>query len=95
MKIKCDKCEHTFKLSVPSTTTIDNDIEWTYFTCPHCGEQYSCYYKDRKVRELEKEKERWVKQTKNPNLKKHAIEKANQIQKEIESEMKKLKEKLG
>lgn len=54
----CDKCKKEFIIEV-KTEKLEGNIERVYFTCPHCGEDYTSYYtnvlvqiKQRKVKEL-------------------------------------------
>ena len=39
MQIKCDKCSAVSD-SITPETYLENDIEFTFFRCPACGEVY-------------------------------------------------------
>lgn len=53
MLITCDAkdgCKENFDLDKFELEKLDNDIEKTYFKCPHCGKEYISFYTDRHIR---------------------------------------------
>lgn len=48
-----EKCMRQFKLHEFETITLDEDIERTFFTCPHCKHEYTVHYADAGVRKLQ------------------------------------------
>lgn len=48
--IKCDYCNNTFKMNV-KTKKVD-DLEVTYFICPHCNHEYASMVTDAKLRKM-------------------------------------------
>ncbi|WP_123053139.1 hypothetical protein [Clostridium sp. JN-1] len=49
-EIKCDFCGKTFKIKKLKTKWIDNNVQRTYFICPHCKKEYTSFYADRRIR---------------------------------------------
>ena len=51
-----DGCQKEFKITGFEIEKLesDDDIEKTYFHCPHCGKEYLCFYTDRSIREKQK-----------------------------------------
>ena len=39
----CDKCKKESIIEV-KTEQLEGNIERVYFTCPHCGKDYTSYY---------------------------------------------------
>lgn len=54
--LKCDNvfCGKGFELKkgMIRTISVRDDIEKTYFICPHCGREYVTHYTDSKIKEL-------------------------------------------
>ena len=48
-----ESCNRTFELTEFLTDKLENDVEKTYFLCPHCGHEYVAYYTDAEIRELQ------------------------------------------
>lgn len=48
--IKCDYCNNAFEMNV-KTRRIDN-LEATYFICPHCKHEYVSMVTDAKLRKM-------------------------------------------
>ncbi|MBC8590617.1 hypothetical protein [Wansuia hejianensis] len=92
----CDKCKKGFIVEVKSEQ-LEGNIERVYFTCPHCGEDYTSYYtnvlvqiKQRKVRELAEkfEKER------NPLKAEKIFKQYQKAKKTVGEEMEKLRKRI-
>jgi predicted RNA-binding Zn-ribbon protein involved in translation (DUF1610 family) len=86
MLVKCDGkdgCNQEFNLEKIEVTKLDNDIEKTYFVCPHCGKEYVAFYTDKHIRK----KQAIIRGLKSPS----AIE---QLRKEIAKDMKRLRKKV-
>lgn len=53
MLTKCDgpeSCGKEFNLERFELAELGNDIEKTYFTCPHCDKEYVAFYTDPAIR---------------------------------------------
>ena len=90
MNIKCNECNAEFELE-PKTDDVFDDVEWAYLECPKCGEKYHCWCKNKRIYELEAERKKWQERTVNPNLRKKALRKVEDITKQIAGEMERLK----
>lgn len=79
--IYCNECKYEFEPKV-RIKYIDKDIEEIFFNCPNCNERYTAYYRNDKVKKLQKE------------LNKIPYNKyrRNIIKKQIEKEMNRLEE---
>lgn len=95
--IYCDKCKKEFVAEV-KTEKLEGNIERVYFTCPHCGKDYTSYYtnilvqiKQRKVRELAEkyEKERG----KNPRQAEKTFKQYQKAKKAVGEEMENLRKR--
>ncbi|MDM5250039.1 hypothetical protein [Lysinibacillus sp. G4S2] len=54
--VKCNKsCGHKFYVQHFKKDKLYQTIEKTYFTCPHCGREYVCFYTDGNTRNLQTE----------------------------------------
>lgn len=51
-KVTCDNCHKEFKIrqKIVKTEKLDNDVERTYFKCPHCKKEYTIAYADNEFR---------------------------------------------
>lgn len=49
-----ENCQKQFGVNKFDTKRIDDDIEKTYFLCPHCNHEYAVYFTDEAVRKLQK-----------------------------------------
>lgn len=51
--VKCDKCNHNFKLKpkIMKVTKVSDDIEKHFFLCPKCKHEYVVIYKDQEFKE--------------------------------------------
>lgn len=51
LNLKCDLCEHEFKLEQNSIESemIDSHVEWRHFSCPNCNKLYTTYIGNTKV----------------------------------------------
>lgn len=47
-KVTCDNCHKVFKIrqKITKSEKLDNDVERTYFRCPHCKKEYTIAYAD-------------------------------------------------
>lgn len=63
--ITCDECQIIFSISGFESETLNADqheiVERTYFTCPSCGHEYTCYYTDEDIRDMQKSVQRLYK----------------------------------
>lgn len=63
--VSCDECQNQFSISELKTESINVDhhaiVERTYFTCPSCGQKYTCYYTDEHIRIKQKDIQRLYK----------------------------------
>lgn len=86
MLVTCDGrdgCKNNFDLQGLEVAKLDNDIEKTYFICPHCGKEYISFYTDKYIRK----KQKLIRGLKS----KSAIE---EMKKEIAKDMKRLRRKV-
>lgn len=51
-KTTCDKCKSSFQIN-PSVAKLGAGIERTYIKCTHCGEEYTAFLTDEKIRKLQ------------------------------------------
>lgn len=50
----CDAgCEEQFEVTEFNIIKMDEGIEKTYFTCPHCEHEYLVFYTDAEIRKLQ------------------------------------------
>lgn len=54
MMVNCDKCKSDFEVDIKVKKVI-KDIEKTFFKCPHCGEIYTAFFTNAKVRKMQEE----------------------------------------
>lgn len=55
LRLVCNKgCKREFTLAKPGVATVRDDILKTYFKCPHCGQEYTAFYTNSGIRELQK-----------------------------------------
>ena len=86
MIVKCDGkdgCNQEFDLEKLEVAKLDNDIEKTYFVCPHCGKEYIAFYTDENIRK----KQAIIRGLKSPSA-------IKQLRKEIAKDMKELRKKI-
>lgn len=53
MLLTCDGkggCNETFELEKLEVEKLANDVEKTFFICPHCDKEYISFYTDRHIR---------------------------------------------
>ncbi|MGP9043356.1 hypothetical protein [Cytobacillus kochii] len=58
MNIQCDKCNKEFPISTIATEDeqlLSNNVTRHYISCPSCGEQYTSYFLDDSMREIQEE----------------------------------------
>ncbi len=54
IKAICNEgCGQQFEITDMPTIQLDDDIEKTYFTCPHCQHEYVAFYTDEEIRKLQ------------------------------------------
>lgn len=53
LKSTCDKCDEEFEIEVK--TELIKSIEKTYFTCPHCKNEYIAFCTNQSVRRKQAE----------------------------------------
>lgn len=46
-------CQKSFSIHEFETKKLEEDIERTFFACPHCKHEYTAYYTDAGVRKLQ------------------------------------------
>lgn len=64
-EVSCDNCGEAFKIKKLKTTWIDDNVQRTYFICPHCNKEYTSYYTDKRIRKNIKEIEKLQKEYEN------------------------------
>ena len=86
--IFCDECKKQFIINI-KVQELKNGVERVYFTCPHCGKEYTSYY----TNVLIKRKQDKIKQLqeKYNNVRGKDIKQANSLYKQYE----KLKKEIG
>lgn len=45
-------CRNEFTVTALQVANLDNGIERTYFTCPHCQQLHTCFYTNVGIRKL-------------------------------------------
>lgn len=86
MLVKCDGkdgCNQEFNLKKFKVAKLDNNIEKTYFVCPHCGKEYISFYTDKYIRR----KQAIIRGMKSAST-------INTLKKEIAKDMKRLRRKI-
>ena len=48
-------CGKVFAITGFTIRKLADNIEKTFFTCPHCGHEYLCFYTDPEIRRLQKQ----------------------------------------
>ena len=86
--IDCDECSKKFVLDI-KTEKLENCVERIYFTCSHCGREYTSHY----LNALIKKKQEKIKQIqqKYNNVRGKDIKQASSFYKQYE----KLKKEIG
>lgn len=51
-QITCDKCGHSQDFR-PRTSRLTNGVERVYIKCEKCGEQYTAFYTNKSIREIQ------------------------------------------
>jgi len=52
--VNCDKCNKDFKMKIKTRKYLRGVTE-VYFKCPHCGERYTGYYTNDKIKKMQRE----------------------------------------
>lgn len=59
MKVTCDQgCQKEFtiqKIKTEKSQTLPNNLERYYFTCPGCGQEYTSYFLDDDMKQMQTE----------------------------------------
>src|SRR5690606_9663924 len=91
---KCNFCYSDFYIRKFKTRKLRDEIERTYFDCPHCGREYTAYYtnesirtKQRRMRDMRDE----LSKTTDDKRKVKLVKKMNQMIETIGNEMRKIK----
>ena len=50
-----ESCKRTLEVTEFLTDCLPDNVEITYFLCPHCGHEYVAYYTDAEIRELQEQ----------------------------------------
>lgn len=97
--VNCDKCKNDFEIKT-ETEQLEG-AERVYFTCPHCGAQYTAYYLNDDIKDKQDEM-RKLQETYNAAYKKRdriqaekLFKQMQKLQKEIKADMIKLKNLHG
>ena len=53
-KVYCDRCNKKFKIKV-RTEEIKDDVKRVYFICPKCKKEYTAYYTNNKIKDLQEQ----------------------------------------
>ena len=88
MIVKCDGkdgCNQEFNLEKLEVAKLDNEVEKTYFTCPHCGKEYVAFYTDPTIRRKQEKIRRLYSPYKIEKLKNEIAEDMKKIRSEIEA----------
>ena len=86
MLLACDGengCKKEFRITEFKSSKLENDIEKTYFQCPHCNKEFISFYTDKQIR--------WKQQK---IRKRKTLSKINELKEEIAQDMKVLREKI-
>lgn len=59
-QITCDKCGHSQDFR-PHTSKLPDGVERVYIKCAKCGEQYTAFYTDKPIREIQARQRRITK----------------------------------
>lgn len=78
-----DGCKKEFTLEKFEVEKLDNDIEKTYFKCPHCNKKYVAFYTDKEIRR----KQKFIRNVKDNK-------KFDKLKDEIGKDMKRLRKKI-
>ncbi|WP_156876153.1 hypothetical protein [Clostridium kluyveri] len=54
-QIDCNSCGKSFKIQKLKTKWIDDNVQRIYFICPYCKNEYTSFYKDKRIRKNLKE----------------------------------------
>ncbi len=88
-------CGRGFKINEMPTEKLKGGIEKTYFTCPHCQEEYICFYTDEEIRKLQMRIRRVQSRFADPNDNhKDAAHKEAELQATIKVKMEELKQRV-
>lgn len=49
-EVQCDNCGKMFNIKKLKTKCINDDVQRTYFVCPHCKREFTAYYSDKRIR---------------------------------------------
>ncbi len=98
MLVYCDEClkeyEPEFKVK-----KVKDDIEETYFKCPHCKHKYTAFYTNRSIRQQQTKLRNTYKKFDKKRLTNHQLQFWLNVVKarteKIEKEMKELKEEIN
>ncbi len=107
IKMKCDKgCGEEFTITGMETErvvskgsrSLDTGIDWVGFHCPLCGQKYTAYYINEKVRQLQAEQRELLRLSDPRKLSEkkltESIEKIKKKKKEIKQEFDRLREEV-
>lgn len=50
-----ESCNQPFTIKQMKTSKLHKGIEKTYFNCPHCKHEYTCFYTNKDIRKLQSE----------------------------------------
>ncbi|MHB9909245.1 hypothetical protein [Clostridium botulinum] len=96
MEVYCDKCKNDFEINI-KTEKIKGDIERIYFICPHCGENYTSYYLNNRIRTKQEKAREFMSKIKtsiNYTERVKYINKHKKLMNEIKNDMDELKKNL-
>lgn len=88
MLVKCDgpeSCGRVFHLEKFELAKLDNEVEKTYFTCPHCGKEYVAFYTDPTIRKKQEKIRKLYSPYKIEKLKNEIAEDMKKLRSEIEA----------
>lgn len=88
MLVKCDgpeSCGREFHLEKFELAKLDNEVEKTYFICPHCGKEYVAFYTDPTIRRKQEKIRRLYSPYKIEKLKNEIAKDMKKLRSEIEA----------
>ncbi len=91
MLVKCDGkdgCKESFDFKGFEVEKLDNDIEKTYFICPHCGKEFISFYTDTCIRKKQGLIRGIVSESEIKKLKKEIAKDMKKLRKRVEAGIK-------
>ncbi|MGM1048391.1 MAG: hypothetical protein ACQEXX_19940 [Bacillota bacterium] len=88
-------CNQAFTFDDFTFEQLHDGVVKTYFTCPHCGHEYTASYIDEETRNLQEKIRKVQRRFANPNYNHAVVAKQEaKIKKQIEAKMDALRERM-